>query len=99
MVNARNVVLGRGAGSRKTQEQDRTAHLGAVGRKLRAAMAKQSVRLETGEPDLEKPPRTWQGVQILSSWASGATVKAVAGKQHAEKAVSERQESKREQGT
>lgn len=52
-----------------------------------------------GEPDLEKPPRTWQGVQILSSWASGATVKAVAGKQHAEKAISERQEWKREQGT
>lgn len=38
MVNARNVVLGRGAGSRKTQEQDRTAHLGAAGRKLRAEL-------------------------------------------------------------
>lgn len=70
MVNARNVILGKGSSACEgTGVREPSSFRGR--RKLSIGRAERSVRLE-GEPDTEKGSGT----------ARGATVKAETGKQH-----------------
>ena len=70
MVNARNVILGKGSSACKGTGVREPSSFRSR-RKLSIGRAEQSVRLE-GEPDIEKGFGT----------AQGATVKAETGKRH-----------------